>query len=485
MSSPAVKSKLKTGLLGVSPSPPINQAPSSFSSNGGGLLGDSPIVSQTGTAVPQVSSPPTIMNGPGLQPQVQMVYNQIPNIGVINNSGTMQHAPAMIGLNSDTPVVPLTNYTSIITNPITQGPGLVSGPIMPSMVPMPQNMYMPPNMTSQASPMIANNMPVVPITTTDCMAPLISRPPGLPNNISSHLVGSPSTGILASKQSRITSDTYMPTSSSSSGSGLLGDHPEINQSSRQRLPVKTHLPDINKTKRSRERDLPKSIFIQNDPDKFRKSLSKKFLDIYNNQSKTDSTFLTFLADRIIYKNSSNTLSQLRVNLDILMLNSNRISAAVEKWKRAVRDGLKNEGPSQAAFTQTAKNCFQNGLILGLPAQLKQKVIENVIGYIHGNHIQLCLEVSEKSTLDPHGTKPKTSIQNFLNLFIVARYLKCEELCEKLVKLKEEQKDLKSRNIDFEGLGRFSDSLPEIEFFGEMPGDVDVLPSLDEVIDLTE
>lgn len=255
--------------------------------------------------------------------------------------------------------------------------------------------------------------------------------PGPPNTF---LGASPTTGISNPKQIKLQEIT--------SPIGLLGDAPSLIQSE-----TLTHLPaPINN---------PRLKIIIKPFSNQKNFLSDTILKTYNEQNNNDC--LTLLDGTFVYQNSQNSLSQLKANMTILYVFSDKMKNLVDTFKQNLSNHINSNGQNGV------HSPLPNRLILGLPQELNPTTIENVLGYIHGNSIFVPDSVQ--------------SPDFFSQIYITAKYFNILGL---LTELEGNVNNLLGNNFynatSIKNLNIFVANLPPPKIFVNLPAHVNELPS---------
>jgi hypothetical protein len=196
-------------------------------------------------------------------------------------------------------------------------------------------------------------------------------------------------------------------------------------------------------------DQPSSTKFKVDEDTHSlKQLGNKVRDAFN--SETSSTnpkppLNSILLDgKIVYRNEQNSIACKTVNLQLLALNSDKIT---------------NQ-------TLTIANGFPEKRIIALPIELNPTAIDHCLSYIHGNSIILNGSLDEEE-----------SLEDVSKIYITALYLELSGLVNKINVMLNSGAAYASlkKNLDFSGMNEFVKSLPEPEIFSVNPVDIDDLP----------
>jgi hypothetical protein len=155
-------------------------------------------------------------------------------------------------------------------------------------------------------------------------------------------------------------------------------------------------------------------------------------------------------------NSVKKLQQVSMFLDVFIMYRDKRQTLSFKMASSIAIMTESE-----RFAETVKNrkCSHPGrqIIIGLPIELNPDAVEHCLGYVHGDKIDL--PVSElKSSLE--------------KLFIIANYLQVYSLVHQVRLFATQSRIL----MDFDGMGRFIQTLPEMIFMDDFPMNIRQLPS---------
>lgn len=255
------------------------------------------------------------------------------------------------------------------------------------------------------------------------------------NVMTPQLNRSSTTGLVTSKQMRISDEIIKKPllNDEPTKNGILGNCPveNLQNSTIKFIEGNTMINGV-----------PKILFQQSD--EFGSILTRSFLDEYNSQNTEDTS--TILDGIVVYRNSENTLSQLRVSLSLMSIFSNVIKASLKNYKKLLS---KQHEP----FISLPKT------IIALPIELNPATVENVLGYIHGNSILL-------DTLPAFQNKDKIP-ENVVKLFISAKYFNVTGLLDTIT--------MNCKSDHFESPKNFVGTLPEPKIIDRLPYSIAELP----------
>merc|ERR1711957_513106 len=146
-----------------------------------------------------------------------------------------------------------------------------------------------------------------------------------------------------------------------------------------------------------------------------------------------------LDGQIVYRNEQNVMAYKKVSLQILALNS---------------DKLTNQ-------TLTLENGFPEKRIIALPIELNPTAIDHCLSYVHGNAINL------------NGGLDEELVEDVSKIYITALYLELSGLVNKINVVLNSGSAYSSlkHSLDFSGMNEFVKSLPEPELFSVNPVDI--------------
>ena len=197
------------------------------------------------------------------------------------------------------------------------------------------------------------------------------------------------------------------------------------------------MPDPNFVNKSELQTSGLCVKVAENPEVVNK-IGSKIREFYikDNSVKKMKNVSMFLDVFIMYRDKRQTLSFKMASSIAIMTESEKFAETLKnrKWSHPGRQ-----------------------IIIGLPVELNPDAVENCLGYVHGDSIDL--PVSElKSSLE--------------KLFIIANYLQVYPLVHQ-VRLFATQRRIV---MDFDGMSRFIQTLPEIVFMDDFPVNMRQLPS---------
>ena len=197
-------------------------------------------------------------------------------------------------------------------------------------------------------------------------------------------------------------------------------------------------------------DQPTSPKLKIDEDThFLKLFGNKLRDAFNSDT-TSSTnsknplHAILLDGQIVFRNDQNSIAYRKVSLQILALNSNKLT---------------NE-------TLTPEKGFPENRIVALPIELNPTAIDHCLSYVHGNSIIFNESLDDEEL-----------VENVSKIYITALYLELSGLVNKINLVLNSCSAYSSlkQSLDFSGMKDFVKSLPEPELCSANPVDIDDLP----------